>query len=216
MGLTGLPSLDTLIEPLARGWIVEFYGYESGVRLVYHHVVAEAARHGRVAVVHIQEFGGLNPYLIARLARVRRSDPGNILVARGFRLRDVPRLIEEAFETGAETIVVVDPYLYAPRSWRLYDLLSSITGALRRASAKARIVVANRATKFNSGFLPEGGNYHHHSVHVIVRLDPSRRGLIASLLKHPGKRVPRRSLVHMAELVVAGRWVGQRPLLEYL
>lgn len=216
MSLTGLPSLDALIEPLQWNWIVEFYGSERSVRIVYHHVVAEATRYGRVAVVHIQEFGGLNPYLIARLAKVRRSSPENVLVARGFRLRDVPRLIDEAVDTGARTLVVVDPYLYAPRDWRMYSLLNRITGALRRASEKARVVVANRATRFNSGFLPEGGNYHHHSVHVIVRLDPSRRGLIASLLKHPGKRVPLRTLVHLAEVAVAGRWVGQRPLLEYL
>lgn len=216
MGVTGLPSLDTLLEPLRRGWIVEFYGYEGGVRLVYHHAVAEAARRGMVAVVHVQEFGGLNPYLLTRLSKIRGSDPENILVARGFRLADVPRLVDDAVETGAETIVVVDPYLYAPRSWRMYSLLTRVTAAIRRAAGRARVVVANRATRFNKGYLPEGGSFHHHSIHVIVRLDPSRRGVLATLVKHPARRVPARSLIHNAELVVAGRWVGQRPLAEYL
>ncbi len=216
MGITGLPSLDYVVEPLRRSWILEFYGGEETIRLVYHHVIAEASRHGRVAVVHVQEFGGLNPYLIMRLARVKGGVVDNIIVSRAFRLRDVPRLILEALKVNPETIVVVDPYLYAPKTWISYHRLTPITGALREASKNARVVVANRVTRFGSGWLPEGGGFHHHTVHVIVRLQPVRKGVLAILVKHPSKRVPLKSIIPRPELVVGWRWGGQRPLLEYL
>ena len=215
MRLTGIDGLDRLVSPLRRGWIVEFYGGEATLRLVYHRAIAEASRRGRVAVVHVQEFGGLNPYLLSRLARIAGGSVDNIVVSRAFRLGDVAGLIRRAVETGAETIVVVDPYLYAPRSWRGYARLSPITAALREAAARATVVVANRATRYGSHWLPEGGGFHHHSVHVMVRLQPARRGVLAVLVKHPWKKAPRMTLVPSSE-VVGLSWVGRRPLLEYL
>ncbi|MEB3760133.1 MAG: DNA recombination/repair protein RecA [Desulfurococcales archaeon] len=215
--LTGVPSLDYLIGPVRPGWIVELYGWEQGVRLVLHHAIAEASKRGPVTVVHVQEFGGLDPYLLRRLVRFRRGYEDNILVARAFRLQDVPGLIREAVSTGSHTIIVSNPYLYAPRSWTSYDKLTPITSALKEASLHDRyVLVFNQSTRMGKGKFPEGGQFHHHTVHVIVRLVARARGLYATLVKHVARPVPRSITVPMSELEVGFRWDGQRHLLEYL
>ncbi len=215
--LTGVPSLDYLIGPVRPGWIVELYGWEQGVRLVLHHAIAEASKRGPVTVVHVQEFGGLDPYLLRRLVRFRRGYEDNILVARAFRLQDVPGLIREAVSTGSHTIIVSNPYLYAPRSWTSYDKLTPITSALKEASLHDRyVLVFNQSTRMGKGKFPEGGQFHHHTVHVIVRLVARARGLYATLVKHVARPVPRSITVPMSELEVGFRWGGQRHLLEFL
>ncbi len=214
--VTGVPSLDNLVQPVPEsGWVVEFYGERRLAGLVGHHAIAEAARRGLVAVVHVQEFGGLDPFLVQRLARARGASVDNILVARAFRLVDVPKLLADAVETGAKTIVVVDPYLYSPATPIAYDRLTPLTAALRRAAGDALVVVVNRHSKFGR-WRPEGGNFHHHSVHVMVRLHTGSRGVLAELVKHPAKRVPERRHVSWQELGVAWLWAGPRPLQEDL
>jgi len=205
LGLTGIASLDHLINPVKRNWLVEVYGEEESVRITYHHIIAESSKHGLVAVAHIQEFGGLNPYLLARLARMKGGLIENIVVSRAFRLRDVANLIMNAVKQGAETIVVVNPYLYSPRKWTSYSLLTPVTAALRRASREAQVIVANESTKFGRRELPEGGNFHHHTVHVIVRLGRIRGGILARLIKHPAKRTPAYAMVS---------WVEVQPLIN--
>ncbi len=215
-GVTGLPGLDALVGPVPWWWIVEFYGDRRVTGLVAHHAAAEASRRGTVVVVVVQDFGGFDPYLARRLAKRKRGSPDSILVTRAFRLTDVPDAVEEALFHAPEAIVIVDPYLYAPRSPHGYQALTPVTSAIRRASQHARVVVANRATRYGRGVSPEGGGFHHHTVHVLVRLRESRRGVQATLVKHPGRPVPRHALVPYTELEVYSSWAGPRPLLEYL
>ncbi|WP_131160410.1 hypothetical protein [Aeropyrum pernix] len=212
--VTGVPSLDRLLSPVpSSGWVVEVYG--GAARLLAHSAVAEASRRGRVAVVNVQDFGGFDPYLAARLSRMRGGDPGNILFARAFRLHDVASLVLEASSTGAGTVVVVDPFRFAPRTPLAYSLLTRITGALRAAARRSMVFVANRVTQFGRA-RPEGGHFHHHSVHVIARAEWRGRGVFATLLKHPAKPVPQAALAPEPELGVRLLWAGQRPLEEYL
>ncbi|MCE4624545.1 MAG: DNA recombination/repair protein RecA [Desulfurococcales archaeon] len=212
--IVGIPSIDFVVSPTpSKGWIIELYG--SAAMLLAHHAIAEAAGRGLVAVVHVQDFGGFDPYLVRRLARARGVSVDNVLIARAFRLQDVAPLVEEASRTGARTVVVIDPYHYTPRSPRDYWRLTPITAALRNAARRALVVVANRVGKYGR-LLPEGGNFHHHSVHVIVRAWETGRGVMLELVKHPYKPAPRRALATWAEVGVAWRWAGRRSLLEYL
>ena len=218
-GPTGIPSLDTLLRPVQEGWIVEAYGDGEPVSLVMHHSLASLSRGGTVALVNVQDFGGVNPYLVRRLSKLYGGSPERVLLVRAFRLRDVPAAVEAALAEGPAALVVNNPYLYAPRSPSKYSLLTPVTAALRRAAQRVRVVlVFNRPTRLGPrGMAPEGGNFHHHSVHVIVRLRRARRGVYAELVKHPHSRVPRHTFIPWPELAVGERlWGGQRPLLEYL
>ena len=211
--VTGIPLVDSLLDPVPpRGWIVEFYGGAS--RLLAHHAIAEAASRGRVAVVHVQDFGGLDPYLLGLLARARGASVDEVRVARAFRLQDVPGLVREAAATRAETIVVVDPYRFAPRSPTGYQKLTPITAALRAAAGRALVVVANRVSQYGWRS-PEGGSFHHHSVHVALWARVRGRSLLLDLVKHPAKPTPRRRLVPLASVAWAPAWRGGG-LLEYL
>jgi len=214
-GVTGIPGLDRLVHPAPPGWIVEFYGDWRLVDLIAHHAAAQAAARGKTVIVHVQEFGGLNPYLLARLARARRGTPDNILIARAFRAADIPRLVGEAARLGADTIIVYDPYLYTPRDPARHHTLTPITAAIRGAAQHAtRILLFNRHTP--QGRRPRGGHYHHHTTHIITRITRWSKGIAATLIKHPARATPATARIRMAELAVTMSWGGQRPLTEYL
>ncbi len=206
--------LDGLLQPLPRAWSVEFYGEKRVLHGLLHRVVACRARYGPVAVALVQEFGGLDPYEVRRHARALGSSVDRVYVARAFRLEAVPGLIDSVPATTS-TVVVVDPYLYSPLSPTSYDKLTPVTAAIRRAVARGvNVVVFNSPSRFGSGLRPEGGHFHHHSIHVIARVSRcGRRRLHVELVKHPHKPLGG-VCVHESE--VGYSWGEQPLLLEWL
>ncbi len=188
---TGIPQLDSVVGEVPDGWIVEYYGDWGVVNALMHRVIAlTAVEFGGVAVVLTQEFGGLNPYLIVRLAKFfggGREVLEKVFVARAFKLEDTVALLEEAVEARPGRVVIVDPYLHLSSDPRTYWRATPITGYLRAfAASGSEVTVFNRVSKFGAR-LPEGGNFHHHSVHVLVSLTRLGRSVRAELIKHPLK-----------------------------
>lgn len=206
--------LDDLLQPLPRTWSVEFYGDGRLLRGLLHRVAACRARYGPVAVALVQEFEGLDPYEVRRHARALGSSVDRVYVARAFRLEAVPGLIDSVPATTS-TVVVVDPYLYSPLSPEGYSDLAPVTAAIRRAVARGvNVVVFNSPTRFGTGYRPEGGSFHHHSIHVIARVSRcGKRRLYVELVKHPHRPLGR---VCVPESEVGYSWGGQPLLLEWL
>ena len=183
--LTGVYALDRFIDEVPSEWIVEFYGSWEIVEALMHRVVALNSDNSRVAVVITQEFGGLDPYRILRMVKTFRMGEGEILFARAFKIEDTLALLELAVRKGFPRVVVVDPYLHLGNNPREYWLATAITSRIRKILARgSEVALFNRVSKFGE-FLPEGGNYHHHTVHVLIRLSRGHRSVKAELVKHP-------------------------------
>jgi len=207
-------AIDAFVGDLRRPWALEFYGNPRIVQSLMHRSIACLSRKGRVAVALIQEFGGLDPYLIGRYARMLGSTTRNILVARAFKLESVPHLLSTLPE-GTGHLVVVNPYLYAPDSPLDYHLLTPVSASIKKAlDSGLNVLVFNTPTRYGGGYLPEGGNLHHHLLQVIVKVGRCRRtGILLETVKH-AFRPPSRACVSFAEVGIS--WGGQRPLLEWL
>ena len=184
---TALPVLDELIKPLPEGWVVEFFGDWDVIEVLLHRAAVALSAFGRVYVVFTQDFGGLNPYLMGRLSKVLRSDLSNVFIARAFKVEDTLALLKEAAEEGVKEVLIADPYLHLPNDPRKYWLGTAVTAGIRElVRSGAEVAVFNRVSRFGR-FLPEGGNYHHHSIHVLVRLSRGSVSVRADLIKHPLK-----------------------------
>jgi len=184
---TAVPALDHLVTPLPSGLAVEFFGDWSIVNVLMHRVAVVNAVSDKVAVVLTQDFGGLDPYLMTRLVRVFRARCGEVLVARGFKVEDTLALFDRVLAQGFQKVLVVDPYLHLPNDPRKYWLGTAVTAGIRKLiHGGVEVAVFNRVSKFGTR-APEGGTFHHHSIHVLVRLSKGRLGVRAELIKHPMK-----------------------------
>ena len=213
--LTGIAGIDLLVCPYRRGWLIDISGPWSITGPVMHRAIVEAAARGRVAVIVVQDFGGLDPYRLNRLMRLRGITDDRILVARAFRHQDVPSIIEEASLLGVGAIVVRHPYMHAPENPREAWRNTAIAGSLRKASQHGVTVLVFNQPSPHGRRVPRGGSLHVHSAHVMIRLEPWRRGVRAELVKHPWRPTPRSSYVSSLELGWQA-WAGQRPLTDYL
>lgn len=184
---TGIPQLDRLTEGVPSHWVVEFYGDWKVVNALLHRAAVLNSGNGLVIAL-TQEFGGLNPYLINRLAKAFGMTTDNIFVARAFKLEDTVELLKELRNSPVMTVFVVDPYLHTPQKPSGYWRASKITALIRTLVEKHRkeVTVFNRISKFGK-YLPEGGSFHHHTVHVMIRLTltASNRWVRAEIVKHP-------------------------------
>jgi len=216
LGLTGIYIVDNMIGPVPKHWIIEFYGEENTVNPILHHVTAYRSRFGRVLVLLNKDFGGLDPYTVTRLARVLGGDSLRIDVGRGFRFSDTVETLREAVNVdGYESVILVYPYYHMPRGLGGYQHATRVTGLARELAVNGyRVFLFNTVSRMGE-WMPEGGNYHHHSVHVIVRVDRLRKGRIgARLVKHPSK--PTGGLASFKLDSVLGGVTAQRPLTAWL
>jgi len=191
LGITGIYLLDNLIGSIPRYWILEFYGDESIVNSLLHYITAYRSKFGRVLVLLNKDFGGLDPYTVMRLTRILNGDSLKIDVGRGFRFTDTIKLLREARGSKSyDSIVIGYPYFHMPRGFKGYSSATEVTGLSRELSLEdIRVFLFNQVSHMGV-WMPEGGNYHHHSVHVIVRVDRARGGRVkARIIKHPAKPV---------------------------
>ncbi|MCD6323674.1 MAG: hypothetical protein J7L55_01000 [Desulfurococcales archaeon] len=182
-----MPLIDRLASPVFTGWIVEYFGDWGVVNLLMHRVIAANAAGDGVAVVLVQDFGGFNPYLVRRFCMFFGTDFSKVVVSRAFKLEDALAALSAALREGFSRVVVADPYLHLPQDPRRYWEATPLTAGLRAlAQGGAEVAVFNRVSRFGS-YRPEGGNFHHHSTHVMIRFRKGRRGIRVDLVKHPLK-----------------------------
>ncbi len=212
--ITCIELLDVFLQPLRREWILEFYGDREITQKLMHRVAACLSRYGDTYLYINQLFGGLNPYMLRRIARtIVNADLDRIYVSRGLRLEDFLKLSIRHCR-GFDSVVVVDPYLHTDPAKGFLTQYTLVTSAIRRLSSQARVVVFNRVSRAGS-YMPEGGSFHHHTVHVIVRSYLRGRSSCFELIKHPAK--DRGELCIDEKIIVEGDpvWVGQHQLLEW-
>lgn len=197
--------LDRFIAPLPKVWAVEFYGVESVVTTLMHRVAACRARVGDVAIAIVQDFGGLNPYMLRYFTKVLGSDLSRVKVSRAFRGPDVPALLKSV-PRWVDTAVIRTPFLFSPQTPAEYSRLTPITASIKKLiDSGINVAVFNAVSKFGR-YLPEGGNYHHHVLHAVIRLwDVDRRRFGAEIVKHVW-RVPGVAVLPKAE--VMREWGG--------
>ena len=212
--ITCTSSVDGLLSPLPTPWMAEFYGNQSLLHPLLHRSIACLSREGVVAVALVQEFGGLDAPLLSRYARALGGSVGNVIVSRAFKLESVPALLDTV-PPEARSVVAVDPYLYAPTDPKKYWEATPVTAGLRRLVAERglNLLVFNRPTRLGGrGLLPEGGNFHHHTPHALVRVTPcpGGGGVRMTLVKHAWRKTPLEACVKPWEVSVS--WAAQSPL----
>ncbi len=202
---TGIPDLDELLGGgIEENSLTEFYSPSFRVlRLLYHRLILSLVRVGVISI-HVQEFSGLDPYLLRSMAKRLEVDwnlvEANFRIARGFKVEDVLALVDAAAHLSVPVVLVFDPFLHGgdPHlSWKIRSLIE-----------RATVVSINRGSAH-----PRGGRYHSHTVHTLIRMSPLGEAVRIELVKHPS--LPgSTTYITMGELM--GEWGGQRPLLEWL
>jgi hypothetical protein len=217
MGVTGIDRVDMLIGRVPWNWIIEFYGGERILHYLMHHTLAYNSRFTRILLLHNEEFGGIDPYLLQRLTRVLGGNTGNISVSRGFRYADIIAGLEKALTVDYDMIVVSHPYMFIYGRLSDYRDASSVTGLIKRLSSSGkRILIFNNVSSLGKHY-PEGGGFHHHTVHVIIGLKSKGRGrVVARIFKHPWKPSGAVSYFYIDSFGGVGEWVVQHRLSEWL
>ncbi|HIE23848.1 MAG TPA: hypothetical protein EYP68_06430 [Candidatus Korarchaeota archaeon] len=215
---TKIKALDYLLGGgIEEKSLIEFYSPDNRLlSLLYHRLAVLAAERGKTLSLYVQEFGGLDPYLLETMAK-RLSVPWevvdhNLRIARAFKFEDALELINSVIKEDFEFLLVFDPYLHV----ELRDLhrASRLTWLIKFPSKDKTAIVFNRPVE--EKFSPLGGNYHAHSVHILIRLDPiGKRGTVRiRLIKHPS--IPPTSLLINKKELEGLKWEGQHLLSEWL
>jgi len=217
--ITGLQVIDGLIGNIPWNYAVEIYSsVEKIINEIFHRAIAINSVKSSVYVLIAREYGGLNPYYLEKLTRIYNGDLGNVYVSRCFKTRDVVdslnHLLEVEGDEGKVTILYT-PYSYiAPEPLDLAEA-TYITGLIHMLKNRNwRIVVFNNVNGFGY-YKPSGGNFHHHVVNIMIRVETvDRKWGVAELVKHPFKPPVRRSFP-LKILEVNESWGGQRLLIEW-
>jgi hypothetical protein len=210
--LSCVEAIDRLIDPLEVGWFVEFYGNWDLIYMLAHRSIVCLSSRGDVYVYVNQLFGGLDPFMLSRFSKILGGDLSRIYFSRGLRLEDLESFSQSSSLDG--DLVIIDPYLHADPHSMGFEIYTKITSWIRRLGISGNIVIFNRISRWGA-YKPEGGGFHHHSVHILVRLWKGVSGLYCELVKHPAKP-PSRASTALEELEGGGsRWVGRRHLLEW-
>ncbi len=215
---TRIGALDNLLGGgIEENSLTEFYSPDNELlSLLCHRLAVLSAEKGKTLLLYIQEFGGLDPYLLKTMAE-RLSVSWNLVdtnlkIARAFKFEDALELVNSAVKENSEFILVFDPYLHV----EFHDLQSAsrLTWLMKLPSNDRTVILFNRPIE--ERFSPLGGNYHAHSVHILVRLDPvGGRGTVKiRLVKHPSLP-PTSALIKKRELEGL-KWEGQHLLSEWL
>ncbi|MDP8003466.1 MAG: hypothetical protein ACP5I6_05510 [Caldisphaera sp.] len=212
---TNIIPLDRLLDPIDEGKSFEIYGTWRAVLSIAHKTIASLSKYGRVGVIYIQDFGYLDPYLIHKHADMIGGNFDDIYISRAFRRDEIADLINSVKHIGIKSLVIIDPYLFSPQSYLNYSILTPITGSLKELlSYGITVSIFNRETSLGR-YLPEGGKFHHHELHAIIKINPYRNGFQAVLIKHYAKRTPIASFISIKELGDERLWVGQHLLQEW-
>lgn len=203
---TGLAELDRFVAGFS---LVEIYGEWNTVSNLFHAVLSQTGGD----VILTQKFGGLDPYLVSRMSASRFSKP-RIRLMRAFSTKDTIESLKRCAGESKEPLFVVDPYLYSPKKWKEYSVLTPLTGALRETAKTRNVMVFNRVTRFGARS-PEGGMFHASSLPVLIKVEPLRRTLRFTVVKHPA--FPNLT-VHLDKRILSGEtvWEEQLPLTEWL
>jgi hypothetical protein len=210
--LSCVKAIDCLLEPLEPGWIVEFYGAWDLIYLLAHRSIACLSAMDDVYVYINQLFGGLDPFLLRRLTKILGGDLSRIYFSRGLKLEDLESFSQNYSLEGY--LIVIDPYLHSNPNSTGFEIYTKITSWIRRMGNSKNIVVFNRVTRYGSQ-KPEGGSFHHHSVHIMMRISRRRFGIYGELIKHPARPNARAAFTIEDLYGGGGRWVGRRHLLEW-
>jgi len=218
MGITGFKQIDMLIGVIPRDWIVEFYGDDKLVYLLLHYTLAYQSSFGKVLLFHTVDFGGLDPYLLQKLSKILHGDIDRVYISRGFRLGDVVEGLKNIMNRDYyRCLILAYPYYHLLNDPSIYRVATMITGYIKKiAQSGKRVILFNSLSRFGK-YYPDGGSYHHHTVHVIIRLIRRRNGRgVAEIFKHPWKPIGARTLFYIDNLVGWNNWGGQRLLSEWL
>lgn len=222
--VSGFWFIDSLIGGIPWNWAIEFFGEnEKVLNLLFHHVIVYNSRFSRVYVIIYKDFGGLNPYLITRLSRIMNGDVDNVLVSRCFRYMDLVELLSDLVEKDRvenSVLIIYNPFNNVKGDPRDYVEVNRIISFLHRLKSNGwRIILFNKVSA-NGTYSPEGGNFHHHIVNVILRIEPKDdKWCYVEIVKHPFKRIGfRRSFPYKKLNLGTGDivWVEQRLLTEWL
>ncbi|MCY0861283.1 MAG: hypothetical protein OWQ52_02530 [Metallosphaera prunae] len=160
--LTGFQELDRITRD---DEFVEFYSNDwELLRVFYHRVIALSSP---VLVVVVSERGGLDPVLVRRFQRIFNVT-GPVKLRRAFKAEDVEPTIRAMEDME---LIVIDPYHH--RNGREY---SKIVGALRERGAR----------RFLFSYMDrqrEGSTFGLHSAHSIIKLERTRTGFRAVIMK---------------------------------
>jgi len=215
---TRIRALDNLLGGgVEENSFTEFYSPDNRLlSLLCHRLAVLAAEKGKTLLLYVQEFGGLDPYLLRAMAE-RLFVPwdlvdSNLRIARAFKFEDALELVSSAVKEDSRFLLVFDPYLHV----EFHDLrdASRLTWLMKLPSADRTVILFNRPIK--EKFSPLGGSYHAHSVHILLRLDPvGRRGTVKiRLVKHPS--IPPTSVLVKRGELEGLRWEGRHLLSEWL
>lgn len=215
---TGIRGIDFLLGCINTNVILEIYG-DFSLSMIASYTLASswACRGKTLLLISQQDPMSYNIFLLNSMLKRKGCIKNNILIARSFRIEDTIELLGLLEYDNIYGLVAIDPYVHSPNSPKKYWELTRLSSHFRILfNNNVNIALFNRINKFGS-FLPEGGNMHHHLVHVLLRIT---RGAGSSykvhLLKHPSKPNLEYS-GHVYELFGGGlEWEGQYQLLEWL
>ncbi len=187
MSITGLRSLDQLIHPYDRRWIIEFYGDPRLTLMTAHYVMAYRSVYEKIYVMFNIEFGGLDTLYLTRLCRYFNCDMSNIMISRAFKLDDTIKLLKDLADIRGSLVLLIFPYNYLSKDPLRYTDATKVSGLIMRLTHFNQIMIFNTTTRYGR-YMPEGGSFHHHIVKIIIRLIDKKESFIAELIKHPIKR----------------------------
>jgi hypothetical protein len=188
---TGIPEVDELLDGgLEPSAITEFYGYNWRlVKMLMHRIIGEISLRRYIDIIYNQLFDGLDPYLLLRIVKKLGGNwdiaESNIRLIRCFKPED---LIEALSHYRGDLLVIVDPYLHIDDPIKKWVEASSISAAIYKLLLnEVTIIVFNKT--FHIGYRPSGGNFHHHIIHYLVRVEAGGEGyILLKLEKSPLKR----------------------------
>ncbi|ABN69382.1 conserved hypothetical protein [Staphylothermus marinus F1] len=219
--ITGFWFIDRFFNGIPWNGVYEFYSSDNSLlELLFHHVISVSSVYGRVYVVLVREFGGLDPYFLLRLIRMRRGDPDNVFIARCFRMGDVETVLEDFLENNSSekaSILIYTPYSFVRNGLIGYRDMSRITGLIHRLKNLGyRIILFNEVGR-DGYYRPMGGFFHHHTADIVLRLDvKDRKWGYLIVVKHPRLSEGLRTSIPIDKIRGGNVWVEQRSLIEWL
>lgn len=219
--VTGFWFIDRFFERVSWAGVFEFFSGNSGLlELVFHHAVSVSSVYGQVYVVLVREFGGLDPYFVLRLIRMRRGDPDNVFVARCFRVGDVEAVLEDLLENNVSSkasAVIYTPYSFVRGGLAGYLDSSRVTGLIHKLKNRGyRVILFNEVSR-DGYYRPMGGSFHHHVADIVLRLEvKDRRWGYLVVVKHPRLPEGLHVSIPVEKIRGGGVWAEQRSLIEWL
>lgn len=187
---TGILEVDRLLGGgIQASAVTEFYGYNWRViKRLMHRIISEVALKRDIDIIYNQLFDGLDPYLLLRIVKKLGGNwdtvESNIKMVRCFKPED---LIEALSNYDGNLLVIVDPYLHIDDPVKKWVELSSISSSMYKLLLRdVTIIIFNKA--HYDRYKPLGGNFHHHIIHYLVRIEGGGdRYILLKLEKSPEK-----------------------------